>query len=114
MLKIVRNRLAVADSLAIFFCCHYHGRRESVGCPTDGGDISPAELMVVREIEMPDYLVCVCKIVSERPVVRDAREQDKPVCIDISWIAFREDRLRLVVSDGREEYMRFPFCSILL
>ena len=59
--------------------------------------------MVVGEVEMSYNLVCAAEVVAERLVVCDSREEDESLGIEVAWVAFREDRLRLVVTDGGEE-----------
>ena len=69
LFEIVRDTLAVADPLAIFFCCHHDGCRECLGSPMDGRYVCLRKLVVVREIEMSDDLIVVAQVVPQRLVV---------------------------------------------
>ena len=76
--EVVRDFPAVADSLAIFFCCHHYRCWISGDSILYGPYVRSAEFMMVRKVQMPDYLVVAAKVVFERSVVGYACEQDQP------------------------------------
>ena len=67
--------------------------------------VRPGELVMVREVEVLDYLVIAAEVVSERSVVCDSGEKNKPLSVEIAWISFWKHSLRVVISNCGEEDM---------
>ena len=72
LFEAARNEPAVSYPLTVFLCGHDYGCRVCVRCIPDTMKVCSCELVMVREIEMLDYLVLAAEIVPERCVVGDS------------------------------------------
>ena len=84
LLQIAGDVLAVADSLAVFFCSHDDRSREVIAGIPYRVDIRFAELMMIREVEMLDDLIVIGQLSCKRLIVGDAGEQDKVLCVQVA------------------------------
>ena len=92
-----RDETAVAHSLAVLFGGHDHRGRVIVCCVPYRMHVRTGELVMVREVEVLDYLVVAAEVISEWSVIGNAGKQDEPLGIQIPWISFRENRLGGIV-----------------